>query len=134
MSDHSFEDAVADWKADGSEPDEEPTDCYCRPEWPEDAATHYQAYENVSEGTPVSPVFATTDELIEWMVQPIDRLSPFNRGADWQCMQGRTREQAEYFADGGYAPSMVLADGRLMDGVTAGPVIQKPKDPPRGAE
>ena len=29
--------------------------------------THWQLYEDVSEGTPVSPVFATREELIGWI-------------------------------------------------------------------
>lgn len=29
--------------------------------------THFQLYETVSEGTPVSPVFATKEDLVEWM-------------------------------------------------------------------
>jgi hypothetical protein len=31
--------------------------------------THYQLYEAVSHGTPVSPVFATKDELIDWCTE-----------------------------------------------------------------
>ncbi len=39
------------------------------PDWDESERTHYQAYENTSEGTPISPVFATEDELIDWLVE-----------------------------------------------------------------
>lgn len=38
------------------------------PDWDESERTHYQAYENTTEGTPISPVFATEDELIDWLV------------------------------------------------------------------
>ena len=31
--------------------------------------THYQIYETVSEGTPVSPVFETLEELKVWLVR-----------------------------------------------------------------
>lgn len=31
------------------------------------ARTHFQWYENTSEGTPLSPVFATEAELMEWL-------------------------------------------------------------------
>lgn len=79
-------------------------------------ATHYQIYETVSEGTPVSPVFATEAEMIEWMTQPIDRSSEYNRGADWQCMQGMTREQAEQFVHNGGSVSMIVSDGVLHAG------------------
>ena len=37
-------------------------------EWTPEEATHYQIYETVSEGTPVSPVFATTDEMRAWLI------------------------------------------------------------------
>jgi hypothetical protein len=85
--------------------------------------THYQAYETVSEGTPVSPVFATLAELADWMCQPIDRSSEYNRGADWQCMQGKTREVAESFTRAGHAFSGVMIGGQMMGGVDAGPLL-----------
>lgn len=31
--------------------------------------THFQAYENVTEGTPVTPVFASLQELEDWLVE-----------------------------------------------------------------
>lgn len=31
--------------------------------------TSFQLYENVSEGSPVSPVFGTIDELDDWLKQ-----------------------------------------------------------------
>src|SRR4051812_21301357 len=41
---------------------------YFRPNWKPDEMTWYQAYETVSEGTPVTPPFATQDELIDYLV------------------------------------------------------------------
>ena len=79
--------------------------------------THFQIYETVTEGTPCSPVFATIEDLVEWMVQPID--SPYNRGADWQCMQGKTREAAEAFAEYGSAPTGVIDASGFRGGVDA---------------
>ena len=29
--------------------------------------THFQLYENVSDGTPTSPIFATLEELVDWL-------------------------------------------------------------------
>lgn len=78
--------------------------------------THYQIYETVSEGTPVSPVFASLADMVEWMIQPIDRTSEYNGGADWQCMQGMTREQAEQFVGNGHSVSMMITDGVLQAG------------------
>ena len=49
-----------DW--DGMPPNEE----YYRPAFDAEP-THYQYYENTSEGTPLSPVFATEAELEIWI-------------------------------------------------------------------
>ena len=51
-----------DWE--GHEP--QPRDYM--PSWPEEQRTHYQLYENTSEGTPISPVCATPEELAQWLV------------------------------------------------------------------
>jgi len=68
-------------------------------------ATCYQIYETVSEGTPASPVFESTEAMIAWMISPIDRTSEYNTGEDWQSMQGMTKEQAERFCKAGSAPT-----------------------------
>ena len=39
-----------------------------RPSWNEEDATWLQVYETVSEGTPLTPPFATADELIDYLV------------------------------------------------------------------
>ena len=66
--------------------------------------THYQMYETVSEGTPVSPVFASKDELADWLVEE----------------KGHTREAAEAFVDDGWAPSFVFTPRTgLISGVDA---------------
>jgi hypothetical protein len=36
------------------------------PDFPEGTATGWQLYETTSEGTPVSPIFATAEELAAW--------------------------------------------------------------------
>lgn len=75
------------WDWEGNPPDEE----YYRPAWGDDEATHYQVYENVTEGTPVSPVFATLDELRAWLLE-----------------QGHSEHAASKFIEAGYAFSMVM--------------------------
>jgi hypothetical protein len=37
------------------------------PEWPEEKKTHLQMYETCSEGTPISPVMKTPEELAHWL-------------------------------------------------------------------
>lgn len=39
------------------------------PEWSSEEATWLQVYETVSEGTPISPAFATPEELIDYLVE-----------------------------------------------------------------
>ena len=58
-------------------------------------------YETVSEGTPVSPVFATAEELIEHLVA---------HGDDWSQKPMR-RESAEALVRDGWCPSGVAVGG-----------------------
>lgn len=37
------------------------------PDWPDSERTHYQMYEETTEGTPISPVMATPTELARWL-------------------------------------------------------------------
>jgi hypothetical protein len=39
---------------------------FCMPMWSPQEATHFAWYETVSEGSPVSPVFATTEEMARY--------------------------------------------------------------------
>lgn len=54
-------------------------------------ADHFQIYENVSEGTPVSPVFESKAEMTKWLIS-----------------QGHDPETAARFVDTEWAPSMVM--------------------------
>lgn len=79
------------------------------PEWTDKERTHYQMYQTVSEGTPVSPVFATPEGLAKWL-------------ADNEIDAGRgpaTYKQWLNVARGGYAPSAVIINGQVMSGVEA---------------
>jgi hypothetical protein len=44
-----------------------PNPKYYRPAWKPEIAIGFQLYENISEGTPVSPIFETEKALNEWM-------------------------------------------------------------------
>lgn len=37
------------------------------PDWPAEERTHWQLYENTTEGTPLSPVMATPEDLARWL-------------------------------------------------------------------
>ena len=83
-------------------PDDAPEPEWYRPSWTDDERTHFQAYETVSEGTPVSPVFATAEELVEFLV---------NEG-EWFSDREYGRESAEMLVSGVYIPSMAMIDGK----------------------
>ena len=97
------------WEWNGDPPDEE----YYRPDWPEETRTHYQMYETCSEGTPISPVMETPEELARWLTD--NNASAFGR------------ETASYeawlrVAKGGYAGmETIYADGRIVSGVESMP-------------
>ena len=59
--------------------------------WTENEATAVQLYENISEGTPASPVFATLDELGAWMIE-----------------QGRSQEAVVKIMSVGRLPSGII--------------------------
>ncbi len=93
-----------DW--DGPRPREEEY----MPDWPDEERTHFMMYENVTEGTPISPAFATPEELARWLAD--SQASAFaGRGARY--------EQWLRVARGGYAPSCVLSPAGLQSGVEA---------------
>lgn len=78
-----------------------PDPSYYRPAWPDDAVLGFQFYETISEGTPLSPSFASREELAEF-------LAPRHFGGD--------REAAARFVDVGWAPSMAATGGRWISG------------------
>lgn len=65
----------------------------------------WQLWEETTEGSPLSPVFATADELADWMSDPA-------RGQAW--VPG---EVAERFIEKGWAPTLVSS---AADGVVSG--------------
>lgn len=83
----------ADW--DGNPPDVadyvkyKPEDC-----------THYQMYETVTEGTPVTPVFATLQELEDWLVEKGEM-----HGTRYE--HRFSRQAAKGFCKDEWAPSMI---------------------------
>lgn len=94
--------SYADWS--GERPD--PKDY--TPAFPESTATHFMMYEDTSEGTPISPAFATPEELARW-------LSDNNASA----FAGETASYEAWLATikRGFAHSATLTDGRLVSGV-----------------
>ena len=118
LNDESYEEAMATYEQDkidydpaqhdgmpfeewqGGVPDPE----LYRPHWTKGEATAYQVYENVSEGSPVSPVFKEKEELIAWLMSP---------AAEEGCGP-LSRKAAEKFFEAGTAPSMMMTADRKM--------------------
>lgn len=83
----------------------------------------WQLWQTVSDG-PISPVFATADELIDWMSQPDDRGGDRYPSHPWG--QGWKRETAERFVRGaGWMPSAAIMDGKML---TADEMVELTKD------
>ena len=112
--------SLAEWLQDDGRP---PEPKYYRP-WKDEEATWFQVWETVSEGTPVTPPFATREELIEYLVREGDfwQQDRWRRGDTFMQPNppGYSRTAAEKFInDTGWAPSMVVANGKVMNGVEA---------------
>lgn len=107
----------AEWS--GNPPDVE----YYRPAWKPEEMTWWQVYETVSEGTPVTPPFATQDELIEYLVANGDFWDQKRRAEGKSSMpcEPWSRVSAERFVkDVGWAPSLISTPATgVMSGVEA---------------
>jgi hypothetical protein len=68
----------------------------------------YQMWETTSEGSPISPPFATPEDLARWLA---------DTGASAMGGQGASYESWLRVCRGGYAPSMVAVDGVMTSGV-----------------
>lgn len=92
----------ADWGGHTSDPD------MYRPKWKNPVC--FQLYETVSEGTPVTPVFETKDELVNYLV---------NHGDDWSRKDGEggwKREVAEAMVKEEWCPSFATEGGKVYTG------------------
>lgn len=85
----------------------------------------WQLWETVSEGSPITPVFATPELLAEFCAKhQFDEGRRQTSGELWNILAGGTeklsREQwLEFIAGPGWAPSSVYVDGDIMSGVAA---------------
>lgn len=133
MFDVSFVDAVSEWKAgygswemgerlkhprkDGSTYEwwewngDPPAREYYRPQWTDAERTHYQLYETVTEGTPLSPPCESPEALARWLSE---------HGTYWDANDKRTYDSWLRFVKVGWAPSFVLSEAHgFEDGVAA---------------
>lgn len=90
---------------------EEPKADHYMPEFAEGTATHLMMYEDTSEGTPISPAFATPEELAHWLA---------DNGASAFGRMTATYEQWLATCRAGWAPSAVFSfAGGLQSGVAS---------------
>lgn len=80
------------------------------PDWPEADRTHFMMYEDTSEGTPISPAFATPEELARWLA---------DTGASSFGSMTASYEAWLRVAKGGFAPSAVIGPDGFQSGVEA---------------
>lgn len=77
------------------------------PEFAEGTATHCMMYENTSEGTPISPAFATPEELARWLTDnDVSAFGPLKADEGWLRV-----------CRGGWAPSLVIDGSGMRSGV-----------------
>jgi hypothetical protein len=119
----AYQDAARDWYAEaaafepscgcdyyheyaGPPPEE---DSYMYETAPDPATlTHFQMYENTSEGTPISPVFADIETLAHWLAD-----------TEASAFGSMTATYEEWLATcrRGWAPTMVIDFGIIKPGV-----------------
>jgi hypothetical protein len=80
------------------------------PEWGAEEATWFMMYETASEGTPISPAFETPEELARWLT---------DTGASAFGKSTASYEAWLRVCNGGYAPSIVVTNGVILNGVEA---------------
>ncbi len=136
MYDQNYEDALAEWLSyfdrirKGEEKEfypkglrdwlmeyKAPNPEYYRP-WKDEEATWLQVWENVSEGTPVTPPFATKEELIDYLV---------NNGDFWDQIRGHggwKKTSAEQFVSREFAPSLIVVGGEVFTPRDGEPRVQ----------
>jgi hypothetical protein len=71
------------------------------------AGEGWQVWETVSEGSPISPVFADREALIRWLMSP---------AYTWGTSRPLTREQAENFAESAWAPTAIIVNNEVIPG------------------
>lgn len=81
------------------------------PQWPEAERTHLQMYENTSEGTPISPVMETPEQLARWLAD--------NRASAFAQQTANYEEWLAMIRAGSSIASAVLGPDGLISGVAA---------------
>ena len=77
------------------------------PKWTDEERTHLQLYETTTEGTPVSPVFATEEDLVRFLVDE----------GEWFSDRRYEDDSARLLVSSRWAPTMAgtIEDGQYQD-------------------
>lgn len=120
-ADEEWELELADWRAKGGtnmlefvedygikpSDDSGAMKAYYRPDdWPPEDERGWVVYQTVSEGSPVTPCFATKDELWFHLV---------NHGTDYDTPM--SREAAQAFIDNGWVPTFIGSSNGIVSGL-----------------
>jgi hypothetical protein len=109
------------WHGPGGEPQREEYDYwewvgdppqreFFMPGWTKEERTHYQMYETTSEGTPISPVMATPEQLAAWLAE--------NDASAFGNMTATYEQWLKIILRGGTVVSMVCTpSGGIQSGV-----------------
>lgn len=83
------------------------------PEWQPEVATHFMMYETCSEGSPISPAFATPEELARWLED--------NGASSFGSMTATYEQWLAMINRGSSIASMVvdMGTGKQISGVAA---------------
>lgn len=98
---HSF----LDWVGGPPDPD------YYRPRWPDESRTHFMMYSTTSEGSPMSPAFATIEELAHWLAD--------TKASAFGSMTATYEEWLAMCQQGHSIASGVMINGEMLSGVSA---------------
>lgn len=109
------------WEYAGGPPDRE---CYCP--WKPEEATWFQVWETVSEGTPVSPPFATKEELVDYLVANGDFWDQSRRAegrTTMKCDPWSRADAARFVHGSGWMPSMTVTTSAEGTEINSRPVM-----------
>jgi len=89
------------------------TGCPSYPEFGPPSGDGYQLWETTTEGSPMSPVFKTHEELAEWLEA--------NKASSFASMTCSYDQWLEFIKGPGWAPSMIMDKDGLHSGVCSTP-------------
>lgn len=83
---------------------------YRHVKWTPEEACCYQIYQNVSEGTPISPKFNTLEEMEAWLIS-----------------EGYSPESAKAFCQLGHAPSFAITPAGIASDIHSLDLMSPPR-------